>query len=317
VRARAPGHRDAVAGFFLRAGGALVHQRPRARRENHRLAPHGEKSTGLNIEQDCARDAAAVGRGQQLEAARVFETGDIAGEDLVAKSRHDFDARQVADVHRPVEGLSGKCLLVHASIGCAIEQASHPVLEFAHDPRRLADERPREVLIIEKPAAADRILEVSLDGVVFAEHDVVAALDHPSAAALAEHALRNEKNFASGARQCACSAAINPAPPVPRIRMSVVRFRPRLGGSSRARVDLLPRSAEPAAELLEERQPLSSARSNASARCRAADIAAVAERVAAKRACFARDNFQPLLAARVAGIDSSRTARDASAIGPT
>ena len=87
----------------------------------------------------------------------------------------------------------------------------------------LRHERPREVLVGQPLAAFDRVHEVALDRIARGERDVVAALDHARAAALAEQALhRDGDRRAPGAAWCACSAANRPAPPEPRIRMSVV-----------------------------------------------------------------------------------------------
>ena len=77
---------------------------------------------------------------------------------------------------------------------------------------------------VEPLAALDGVHEVALDRVGRGERDVVAALDHARAAALAEQTLhRDGDRRARDCACCACSAANRPAPPEPRIRMSVSR----------------------------------------------------------------------------------------------
>src|SRR5690606_38767360 len=101
----------------------------------------------------------------------------------------DLDSGEIALVHRAVEGLAGKCLLVDGSVGIAVEEAAELVLQLADALDRLGDQRPGKVLVREPLAALDGVHEVALDGVARGERDVVAALDHAGAAALAEQAL--------------------------------------------------------------------------------------------------------------------------------
>ena len=73
-------------------------QRSGTRAENHRLGPDDNEFAGLNVEQDRAHDPLTTFVHQQFQAARVFQAADVAGKNLVAQTRHDFDAGQVADV---------------------------------------------------------------------------------------------------------------------------------------------------------------------------------------------------------------------------
>ena len=138
----------------------------------------------------------------------------------------DLDAGQVALVHRAVEGLPGEGLLMDGAVGVAVEEAAELVFQFAHPLDRAGHQRPGEILVGQPVAALDRVHEVPLDGVARSQRDVVAALDHARTAALAEQALdRHGDRPASGSAWCACSAANSPAPPAPRIRMSVCSRR--------------------------------------------------------------------------------------------
>src|SRR5690606_33419037 len=79
--------------------------------------------------------------------------------------------------------------LVDGSVGIAVEEAAELVLQLADALDRLGDQRPGKVLVREPLAALDGVHEVALDGVARGERDVVAALDHAGATALAEQAL--------------------------------------------------------------------------------------------------------------------------------
>ena len=152
----------------------------------------------------------------------LLQPVDAAGPHLLDEAVHDLDAGQVALVHRAVERLSGERLLVDRAVGIAVEEAAELVLELVDALDRAGHERPREVLVRQPLAAFDRVHEVPLDRVALRQRDVVAALDHPRAAALAEQALDRDRDVERGIRRaCACSAAKSPAPPAPRISRSV------------------------------------------------------------------------------------------------
>src|SRR5439155_24535118 len=101
---------------------------------------------------------------------------------------------KVPAMNGPIESLAGKCLLMNSSVPSAVKQASDFILQFLHDSRRVFNQRPGEVLIIEKSATFDCVFEVRLDRVVRVEHDVEPALDHSRAAALAEQALGDKRD---------------------------------------------------------------------------------------------------------------------------
>src|SRR5438132_1090503 len=54
----------------------------------------------------------------------------------------DFDAGEVALVHRAIEGLPGEGLAVQGAVRVAIEEAADLVLELAHALDRRAHQRP-------------------------------------------------------------------------------------------------------------------------------------------------------------------------------
>ena len=86
----------------------------------------------------------------------------------------------------------------------------------------LGHQRPGEFLVRQPFAALDGVHEMALDRVARMQRDVVAALHHAGAAAFAEQALGGNRDVELGIGACACSAANRPAPPEPRIRMSVL-----------------------------------------------------------------------------------------------
>ena len=125
---------------------------------------------------------------------------DAARPHLLGEPVDDLDAGEVALVHGAVERLAGERLLVHGAVGVAVEEAAELVLELVHALDRLRHERPGEVLVGEPLAALDRVHEVALDRVARGERDVVAALDHARAAALAEQALHRDGDRELGRR---------------------------------------------------------------------------------------------------------------------
>src|SRR5205823_5937703 len=83
-------------------------------------------------------------------------------------------------------------LLVDRAVGIAIEEAAELVLELVDALDRERHQLPRELLVGQPFAALDGVHEVALDGVFGGERDVVAALDHARAAALAQQSLHRD-----------------------------------------------------------------------------------------------------------------------------
>src|SRR6185295_6709595 len=115
--------------------------------------------------------------------------------DLFGEPVDDLDAGEIALVHRAVESLSGKGFLVHAAVGIAIEETTEFVFKLADPDLGLGDELPCQVLIVEPLAALDRVHEMPLDGIAGRQRDVVSALHHPRAAALAEQPLHRHRHI--------------------------------------------------------------------------------------------------------------------------
>src|ERR1051326_190104 len=101
-------------------------------------------------------------------------------------------------MHRSIECLSGKGFLMDAAIRGAVEQAADFVLEFLNNPRRIFNQCPRQLLVVQKRAAFHRVLEMRLNRIVWIEHDVVTPLDHSRAAAFAEHSFGDERYVQRG-----------------------------------------------------------------------------------------------------------------------
>src|SRR3954471_16064113 len=128
----------------------------------------------------------------------VFHALDVAAPDLLREPVDDLDAGEVALVHRAVEGLARKRLLVHGAVGIAVEEAAELVLQLADSHLRFGDELPGKVLVVEPLAALDGVHEMALDGIAFGQRHVVAALHHARAAAFAEQALHRHRDLEPG-----------------------------------------------------------------------------------------------------------------------
>src|SRR5207247_4791886 len=87
-----------------------------------------------------------------------------------------------------------KCLLMDAPVWPAVEQTADFVFQLPDDARSIFHQGPGQLLVVEKSPPFDGVFEVRLDRVLWIEHDVIAALDHPSAAALAEHAFGDQRD---------------------------------------------------------------------------------------------------------------------------
>ena len=81
-----------------------------------------------------------------------------------------------------------------ACASVAVEKAAELVFELVDALHRPVHQRPGEILVGQPLAALDRVHEVALDRIAGRERDVVAALDHPRAAAFAEQALHRNSH---------------------------------------------------------------------------------------------------------------------------
>ena len=188
-QAGAQRHREAVAALLARRRVVAIHRRAAAGGQQHGLRLHEHELAGAHVDHQHAGDRRSVRRRDQLDRAMLLEPADAARPHLLGEPIHDLDAGQVALVHRAVERLSGERLLVDRAVGIAVEEAAELVLELADPLDRLGHQRPGEVLVGEPLAAFDRVHEVALDRIAGCQRDVVAALDHSRAAALAQQPL--------------------------------------------------------------------------------------------------------------------------------
>ena len=111
---------------------------------------------------------------------------------LLAEPVHDLDAGQVALVNGAIVALAGKGFLVDAAVRVAVEEAAVAAFQLQDAPRRLGDEGPDELLVVDPAAARQGVVEVRVEGVGGGEHGVVAALDHPRAAGAPEQPLDDD-----------------------------------------------------------------------------------------------------------------------------
>ena len=130
-QAGAQRHRQAVAALVARRRVVLVHRRPAAGREQHRLRLHEHVARRCACRSSARRRSHRRRRLDQLDRAMLLEPLDAARPDLLGEPVDDLDAGQVALVHRAVEGLAGERLLVDRAVGIAVEEAAELVLELA------------------------------------------------------------------------------------------------------------------------------------------------------------------------------------------
>ncbi len=189
---RAIPERDAVGGLVGRTRDDLVHGGPAAHRQQGGAGGHDDESPLADVEEERAR-AAPRAVEQELDRATLFERQDIlAPEHLLREAVHDLDAGQVALVDRPIVRLAGKGLLMDPPLGRAVEEAPVARLELEHSAGRLDDESPHELLVVDPPAARERVEEMRLERVGRRQHRVVPALHHARTARAAQQPLDDD-----------------------------------------------------------------------------------------------------------------------------
>ena len=193
-------HRQAVAALVARGRVVAIHGRPAAGGEQYRLCAHEDIFAGAHVDEEHARYCISGGRPDKLDGAMLFQPLDAPRPYLLGEPVDDLDAGQVALVHRAVERLSGEGLLVHGAVRIAVEEAAELVLELVDALDGERHELPGELLVRQPLAALDGVHEVALDRILFRERDVVAALHHARAAALAEQAFHRDRDRSVGRR---------------------------------------------------------------------------------------------------------------------
>ena len=166
--------------------------------KQRRARAHQKRLARAHVEHQNAGKLGAVGGGDEVERAVIFQPLHIAAPDLLGQPVDDLDAGQIAFMHGAVEGLPGEGLLVHGAVGIAVEEAAEFGLQFADAARRGLDQQPGEILVVEPAAAFDGVHEMPLDRVRGRQRDVVAALHHAGAAAFAEQAFDRDGDVEFG-----------------------------------------------------------------------------------------------------------------------
>jgi hypothetical protein len=162
--------------------------------QQHGLGGHIAKAARTHIDQQNAGQRLPVRGWNERYRAMLFEALDRPRPNLLHQPVDDLDPGKIALVHGAIEGLAGKCLAMQRPVGVAIEETADLVFQLLHALDGLAHERPGHVLVGQPLAALDGIHEVTRDGVTRVERDVVAALNHARAAALADQALAGDGN---------------------------------------------------------------------------------------------------------------------------
>ena len=234
-QARAQRHGQAVHALVAGRRVIAVHGRPAAGRQQHGLAP---RRSGIR-------------RCGCRSAARRRDSPSFAGMSATARcsSRRRIGRAQTCSISRLMISMpvrSPLCTVrskvwpakaLPCSVPSGLRSKKQPISFSSSRTRSTArrHQRPGEFLVRQPFAALDRVHEMALDRVAGIERDVVAALHHARAAALPEQSLGRDRDVEIGIGLQACSAANSPAPPEPRIRMSVLRRSSSMLSSEDAR----------------------------------------------------------------------------------
>jgi hypothetical protein len=178
-----------------------VHGRAAAGSQQGRPGLDEAEVARAHVVQQRAREPDAAPVRHQRQRPMVLGRQDARRQRLLSQAAHDLDAGEIALVHGAIEGLASERLLMQRAVGIAVEEAAPAVLELEHALGCERDQRPGELLVVQPLAALDRVHEMALDRVARREGDVVAALDHARAAALAEQALDRHGHLELGRPQ--------------------------------------------------------------------------------------------------------------------
>ena len=174
--------RDPVGGFVSRACDHPVHRGPTAGREERGARSDSQEPPRPDVEEQRARRAPRV-VAHELDGAALLERRDARPRlCLLGQPVHDLDTGQVSLVDRPVVALAREGLLVDPPLARPVEEAAVAPLELERAARRLGDERPDKLLVVDEAAARERVEQVRLERVGLGEDRVVATLDHAGAA---------------------------------------------------------------------------------------------------------------------------------------
>src|SRR3974377_1902777 len=181
-------HRQAVDAFVARRSMKAVHGWSAAGGEQHSFRRDLEEFAGTDVEEQDAGHGFAIDARNEGEGAKLLKALDWPCPHLFHQTVNDFDAGEIALVHRAIERLPGKSFAVQRAIRIAIEEATKFVLKLLHSLDRLRHQRPGELLVGQPLAALDRVHEMALDRIPLVQRDVVAALHNARATGFAEQA---------------------------------------------------------------------------------------------------------------------------------
>ncbi len=189
---------EAVAALVARGRVVLVHGRPAAGGQQHRLRLHEHDI------RRCACRSSARRRARLPSAVLISSTARCSSSRSMSRAQTCSASRLMISmpVRSPLCTVRSKVCPAKAfwwtrAVGVAVEKAAQLVLQLVDALDRQRHQLPGEILVGQPLAALDRVHEVALDRVARGKRHVVAALDHARAAALAEQALDRD-----GDRKC-------------------------------------------------------------------------------------------------------------------
>ena len=134
---------------------------------------------------------------QESDGAVFVKKGHAGSQDVLFQPGHYLDAGEVTPVDRAVETLPGESLLEDVSPAVPVEETPQR-LQFGNNPGRLVDQQPGQFLVVDEPSAANSVFEMPLEGILWIQDRVIAALHHTSAAALANLTLGDDHDIQVG-----------------------------------------------------------------------------------------------------------------------
>ena len=108
-----------------------IHAGPAACCNQDRLCCDISKTTAAHIDHQYASQTTTIFGLDQLHGTVILQPPNIPCPYLFGQSVNDLYASEIALVYRPVEGLTGKCFLMHGAVWISVEKATIFILQLA------------------------------------------------------------------------------------------------------------------------------------------------------------------------------------------